>query len=223
MGRRRCRRSTSSGKAAAAAPLGTKPPSRTSPLLTSLAFLVVSSTLSGRAQAFFVSTRVRGIHTSHSRRMEQQLEKPAREGGRVAMMSERRGLWPGRPTIDLRSDTVTQPTGGMRKAMQKVRPLLEAALQTCCFRRRRKSQRGPPGVHLHLNQGYAERLCGNPPPPGDAFEDLLLVGRAETKMCQIFLPKCVNEDDRTSAGSVSSLSQPAEQIFPEDTRVVHRS
>lgn len=36
------------------------------------------------------------------------------------MLSERRGLWPGRPTIDLRSDTVTQPTGGMRKAMQKV-------------------------------------------------------------------------------------------------------
>lgn len=36
------------------------------------------------------------------------------------MMSERRGLWPQRWTIDLRSDTVTQPTGGMRKAMQKV-------------------------------------------------------------------------------------------------------
>lgn len=36
------------------------------------------------------------------------------------MMSDRRGLWPQRSTIDLRSDTVTQPTGGMRKAMQKV-------------------------------------------------------------------------------------------------------
>ncbi|CAM9304156.1 unnamed protein product [Scytosiphon promiscuus] len=117
--RRRCRSVKSSGEAAAAAPLAPKPPSRTSPLLTSLALLVVSSTLSGRAQAFFVSTNVRGIHTNHRRRIELQPESPAREGGRVAMMSERRGLWPGRPTIDLRSDTVTQPTGGMRKAMQK--------------------------------------------------------------------------------------------------------
>lgn len=43
------------------------------------------------------------------------------------MMSERRGLWPQRSTIDLRSDTVTPPTGGMRKAMQKVGSELKAS------------------------------------------------------------------------------------------------
>lgn len=36
-------------------------------------------------------------------------------------MTERRGLWPQKLKIDLRSDTVTLPTGGMRKAMQKVK------------------------------------------------------------------------------------------------------
>lgn len=45
-------------------------------------------------------------------------ERTAARG--ICSMSERRGLWPSRPTIDLRSDTVTQPTGGMRKAMHKV-------------------------------------------------------------------------------------------------------
>lgn len=39
---------------------------------------------------------------------------------KVIVMSERRGLWPTRPPIDLRSDTVTVPTAGMRKAMNKV-------------------------------------------------------------------------------------------------------
>lgn len=126
MGRRRCLSGKSSRQTAAAAPLAPKPPSRASPLLTSLAFLVVSSTLCRRSEAFFVSNSVRGIQTNHGRRTERQKESPARERGRVAMMSERRGLWPGRPTIDLRSDTVTQPTGGMRKAMQKVMSMLEA-------------------------------------------------------------------------------------------------
>lgn len=74
----------------------------------------------GTAEAFVASSssRVRGIEAHRSAGL--QSARTAGRAGRVAMMSERRGLWPGRPTIDLRSDTVTQPTGGMRKAMQKV-------------------------------------------------------------------------------------------------------
>lgn len=70
--------------------------------------------LSSRAQAFVVQTPIRsagGLHVRCGRR------ETARG---TCLMSERRGLWPHRPRIDLRSDTVTQPTSGMRKAMHKV-------------------------------------------------------------------------------------------------------
>lgn len=73
----------------------------------------VASFLSTNAEAF-VQPAIGGAP-----RIEAQSSGRGRTGETV-MMSERRGLWPQRWTIDLRSDTVTQPTGGMRKAMQKV-------------------------------------------------------------------------------------------------------
>lgn len=55
---------------------------------------------------------------------------------KVILMTERRGLWPTRPPIDLRSDTVTVPTAGMRKAMHKVyiHVMFGCALYSCFWR-----------------------------------------------------------------------------------------
>lgn len=128
MDRPRCRRRSSpTGLPQVAAAEAPRPPSRSSPLLKSVAFLGVSAaccaSLPSRAEAFVASSSssssVRGLET-HLHRAGQRAERSERGRISVAMLSERRGLWPGRPTIDLRSDTVTQPTGGMRKAMQKV-------------------------------------------------------------------------------------------------------
>lgn len=75
---------------------------------------VACSLASQHAEAFVQPTggggwgsRSRGAHAQSARQA-------------TYMMSERRGLWPQRPVIDLRSDTVTLPTGAMRKAMHKV-------------------------------------------------------------------------------------------------------
>ena len=124
MDRPRCRRRSSpTGLPLAAAAEAPRPPSRRSPFLKSVAFLGVSAvccaSLPSRAEAF-VTSSVRGIERHLHRRAGQRAERSERGKVSVAMLSERRGLWPGRPTIDLRSDTVTQPTGSMRKAMQKV-------------------------------------------------------------------------------------------------------
>lgn len=72
----------------------------------------VSSFFSSNAEAFVQPAAGGAL------RIEAQSGGDGRAG--TVVMSERRGLWPQRSTIDLRSDTVTQPTGGMRKAMQKV-------------------------------------------------------------------------------------------------------
>eukprot|EP00903_Cladosiphon_okamuranus_P009504 g9056.t1 len=70
------------------------------------------------AEAFVTNSGgARGLAT-HRHRAGQRSERSERGRVSVVMLSSR-GLWPGRPTIDLRSDTVTQPTGGMRKAMNK--------------------------------------------------------------------------------------------------------
>lgn len=126
--RPRCRRRSSNTRlpqaAAVEAPM---PPARSSPFLKSVAVLGVSAaccctSLPYRAEAF-VTSSVRGLdaHRHHHRAAGRQRSESSERGRLyVAMLSERRGLWPGRPTIDLRSDTVTQPTGAMRKAMQKV-------------------------------------------------------------------------------------------------------
>lgn len=89
------------------------PSSRRFPALVALLLAYL-----GTAEAFVASSSLRGIEAHRSAGL--QSARTVGRAGLVAMMSERRGLWPGRPTIDLRSDTVTQPTGGMRKAMQKV-------------------------------------------------------------------------------------------------------
>jgi len=100
-----------------------KPPTRrSSPFFKSaFAFAGVSAVLavsSGSAEAFVTSSvRELGAGRDLAGRRSERSERRERS---VVMFSERRGLWPGRPTIDLRSDTVTQPTSGMRKAMQKV-------------------------------------------------------------------------------------------------------
>ncbi|CAM9460897.1 unnamed protein product [Ectocarpus sp. 12 AP-2014] len=113
-GRRRCRQdvccASSSKEVSVAAP---RPPlSRRFPALVALLLAHL-----GTAEAFVASSSLRGIEAHRSAGL--QSVRTAGRAGLVAMMSERRGLWPGRPTIDLRSDTVTQPTGSMRKAMQK--------------------------------------------------------------------------------------------------------
>lgn len=123
MDRPRCRRRSSATRLAQTIAVeAPRPPSRGSPFLKSVALLGVSAvcaSLPSRAEAF-VTSSVRGLQTHHLR-AGQRSEGLERGRISVAMMSERRGLWPSRPPIDLRSDTVTQPTGGMRKAMQKVR------------------------------------------------------------------------------------------------------
>lgn len=118
------RRSAPTGLPRAAAVEGPRPPSRSSPFFKSVAFLAVSAacccaSLPSRAEAFVTSSGVRALDT-HRHRAGKRPESSERGRISVAMLSSR-GLWPGRPTIDLRSDTVTQPTGGMRKAMHKVR------------------------------------------------------------------------------------------------------
>ncbi|CAM9341215.1 unnamed protein product [Laminaria digitata] len=125
-GRRRCRNSAftqSAQDATATSRCAPTLPRRASVPLLRCAWLGVSaaaavaSFLSPNAEAF-VQPALGGatrIETGSSGR------ERARE---TCVMSERRGLWPQRSTIDLRSDTVTQPTGGMRKAMQKVCPIL---------------------------------------------------------------------------------------------------
>ncbi|CAM9977123.1 unnamed protein product [Ectocarpus sp. 4 AP-2014] len=113
-GSRRCRRdvccASSPEEMSVAAP--SPPSSRRFPALVALLLAYL-----GTAEAFVASSSLRGIEAHRSAGL--QSVRTAGRAGLVAMMSERRGLWPGRPTIDLRSDTVTQPTGGMRKAMHK--------------------------------------------------------------------------------------------------------
>lgn len=84
----------------------------------------VASTLLSRVEAFLQPLAGgMGGSVGFKGHRSARRERAAAQG--VCSMSERRGLWPSRPTIDLRSDTVTQPTGGMRKAMHKV-------LYYCC-------------------------------------------------------------------------------------------
>ncbi len=131
MGRPRCRRRIAHAShdrvEGEAAP---KPPSRRSSPFFKSAFLGFSAVLvvSSKSAEAFVTSSVRGLEPNRHRagRLPERSERGASS---VVMFSERRGLWPGRVTIDLRSDTVTQPTGGMRKAMQKVGP----QLLTCGF------------------------------------------------------------------------------------------
>ncbi|CAM9284477.1 unnamed protein product [Ascophyllum nodosum] len=90
---------------------------RRRPTMRGLVWLGVSAVFTCKclctwAEAF-VPTSVKvadGLEMYHGRR------KMARG---ACAMNERRGLWPQKPKIDLRSDTVTVPTGGMRKAMHK--------------------------------------------------------------------------------------------------------
>lgn len=72
--------------------------------------------LASRGYAFVSPLSVK---PSLPRSRDSSLPSPKSGAGEI-YMSERRGLWPSRQTIDLRSDTVTQPTAGMRKAMHKV-------------------------------------------------------------------------------------------------------
>ena len=121
-GRRRCRSSvftqptqdaTATSRCAATLPRRASDPLWRCAWLGVSAAAAVTSFLSSNAEAF--------VHPAIGRAQRVEAHSGGqRKAGGTIMMSERRGLWPQRSTIDLRSDTVTQPTGGMRKAMHKV-------------------------------------------------------------------------------------------------------
>ena len=128
---------------------------RRRPTMRGLVWLGVSAVFTCKclctwAEAF-VPTSVKvadGLEMYHGRR------KMARG---ACAMNERRGLWPQKPKIDLRSDTVTVPTGGMRKAMHKVKVEEVISVPYLCWY---------PGYKLNDAPQYCIRafICPNLPP-----------------------------------------------------------
>lgn len=95
-------------------------------LLLGVSLIAAASNFALQATAFATQKSVKGFTGGASTAREtggwaiQGVARRERARRSVVLMSERRGLWPTRPPIDLRSDTVTHPTAGMRKAMHKV-------------------------------------------------------------------------------------------------------
>lgn len=86
------------------------------PARIGIGFIFAGILLVSKGQAFILPS-ARGFTGTHIRQSSTIRRGCVKE---MLAMSERRGLWPSKQTIDFRSDTVTLPTAGMRKAMHKV-------------------------------------------------------------------------------------------------------